>query len=122
MVASISYIEKTIETYRAATEVNLTHAARVGNIVVLTPELADEVMITGDLHGHRRNFNLIRSTAALDSIPRRHLVLQEVCHGGPTYPQRRLHVAHDAGGRGPAEGRVIPGGCIFSWATTSWPS
>ena len=106
MVASISYIEKTIDTYRAATEVNLTHAARVGNIVVLTPELADEVMITGDLHGHRRNFNLIRRLAALDDQPAPPPRLQEVCHGGPTYPQRRLHVAHDARGRGAAEGRV----------------
>ncbi len=43
-------------------------------------------MITADLHGHRRNFNAIKRIAALDNHPRRHLVLQEVCHGGPTYP------------------------------------
>ena len=54
------------------------------------PELADEVMVTGDVHGHRRNFDRIRRIAALDGHPRRHLVLQEVCHGGPSYP-------HDAG-------------------------
>lgn len=42
-------------------------------------------MITGDVHGHRRNFNRIRRIAALADHPYRHLVLQEVCHGGPSY-------------------------------------
>ena len=51
-------------------------------------------MITGDLHGHRRNFNLIRRIAALDRHPDRHLVLQEVCHGGPTYPQNGGCMSH----------------------------
>ena len=51
-------------------------------------------MITGDLHGHRRNFNLICRLAALDRHPRRHLILQEVCHGGPTYPQNGGCMSH----------------------------
>ena len=70
-------------------------------------------MITGDIHGHRRNFNRIAKTAALDAHPRRHLILQEVCHGGPTYSeQRRLHVAHHARGRRPAH-RPHPGRVHF---------
>jgi hypothetical protein len=56
--------------------------------------LAKEVMATGDLHGHRRNFNLIRRIAALDRHPNRHLVLQEVCHGGPTYPENGGCMSH----------------------------
>ena len=51
-------------------------------------------MFTGDLHGHRRNFNLIRRIAALETLPRRHLVMQEVCHGGPTYPQNGGCMSH----------------------------
>lgn len=58
---------------------------RQGSSILLTSELADEVMVTGDIHGHRRNFNRLRRIAALDKNPRRHLVLQEVCHGGPCY-------------------------------------
>ncbi len=94
MVASIEYIENVIDTYDKAAEANRRTPGLQGNVVVLTPELSDDVMITGDLHGHRRNFNLIKKTAALDSHPGRHLVLQEVCHGGPTYPQNGGCMSH----------------------------
>jgi hypothetical protein len=63
-------------------------------VIVLSPNLAEEVMVTGDLHGHRRNFNLIRKISALDANPRRHLILQEVCHGGPCYPQNGGCMSH----------------------------
>lgn len=86
MVATIEFIEEVIANYQQAAEANLRTPGREGNIVHLTAELADEVLITADLHGHRRNFNLIKRIAALDERPRRHLVMQEVCHGGPTYP------------------------------------
>jgi len=94
MVATIEYIEKTIATYGEATEANLQTPARQGNVVVLSSEIADEVMITGDLHGHRRNFNALLKTAGLDDHPRRHLILQEVCHGGPTYPSNGGCMSH----------------------------
>jgi len=94
MVASIEYIEKVIATFDAAARANLETPGRQGNMVVITPELGEEVMITGDLHGHRRNFNLIKRTAALDAHLRRHLVLQEACHGGPTYPQNGGDMSH----------------------------
>ncbi len=94
MVASIAYIENVIDTYAKATEASRQTPGLEGNIIILTPELAEEVMVTGDLHGHRRNFNLIKKTAALDSNPRRHLLLQEVCHGGPTYPQNGGCMSH----------------------------
>lgn len=94
MVASIQYIENIIQLFTQASEANRSTPGREGNVVVVTPELADEVMVTGDLHGHRRNFNLIRKIAAMDTKPRRHLVLQEVCHGGPTYPQNGGCMSH----------------------------
>jgi len=94
MVASIKYIEKTIAAFGEAAQANLNTPGREGNVVVLTPDLAEEVMVTGDLHGHRRNFNLIKKLANLDKCPRRHLVLQEVCHGGETYPQNGGCMSH----------------------------
>lgn len=94
MVASYKYIEKVIASFEEATRANLNTPGREGNVIVITTELAEEVMITGDLHGHRRNFNLIKKIANLDQRPRRHLVLQEVCHGGETYPQNGGCMSH----------------------------
>ena len=87
MVASERYTQRIITGFEQAAEANRQTAGREGNVIVLNGELADEVMITGDIHGNRRNFNLIRKIAALGRHPRRHLVLQEVCHGGPIYAQ-----------------------------------
>ena len=87
MVASIEYIERVIATYERATEANWNQSARTGNQVLITADSADDVMITGDLHGNRPNFNAIKKIARLNSQPGRHLILQEVCHGGPTYPK-----------------------------------
>jgi hypothetical protein len=78
---------------RAAAE-NLRTPGRVGNVIELTADLADEVMVTGDIHGHRRNFDQLCTLAELDRRPRRHLVLQEVCHGGPVYPSNGGCMSH----------------------------
>ena len=94
MTASIEYIEKIIATYEDAASANWRPPAREGNIVFLEPDIARDVMIAGDLHGHRRNFNRIRKTADLAAHPGRHLVLQEVCHGGPTYPANGGCMSH----------------------------
>lgn len=94
MVATFEYIEQVLTTFAKATEANLSTPGREGNVVTLEPDLASEVMITGDVHGNRRNFNTIRKIAALDAHPLRHLVLQEVCHGGPTYPANGGCMSH----------------------------
>jgi len=94
MVATIQYIEKIIATFAEAADANLATSARQGNVVVLTPECADDVMVTGDLHGHRGNFNALKKIADLDDHPRRHLILQEVCHGGPAYPANGGCMSH----------------------------
>ena len=86
MVASDQYIANIAAAFHAAVPANAATPGRAGSIVVLTPEMADEVMVTGDLHGQRRNFNRICKIAALTANPRRHLVLQEACHGGLNYP------------------------------------
>jgi hypothetical protein len=94
MVASPDYVENTIALYQQAAADNFGTAGRSGNLVDLTTELAADLMITGDLHGHRRNFNLICKIAALDENPRRHLLMQEVCHGGPSYPHNGGCMSH----------------------------
>jgi hypothetical protein len=94
MVASIEYIEQMIATFAEAAEANLATPGRQGNVIVLDRDGASEVMITGDIHGHRRNFNAIRSIASLENHPGRHLVLQEVCHGGPSYPSNGGCMSH----------------------------
>jgi hypothetical protein len=71
---------------RAATAANENCPSRRGNVVHLTSDNADDVMIVADLHGNRLNFRKLLGVADLASHPRRHLIMQEVCHGGPEYP------------------------------------
>jgi hypothetical protein len=85
MVAKVEYIEEVVQRMERAASANLSTTGRDGGIITINSESADEVMITGDLHGHRKSFNLIRRAADLASYPKRHLVLQEVVHGGPKY-------------------------------------
>ena len=94
MVATIEYIEQILETFAQAHHANAATESRFGNVIELTPSVGDEVMVTADLHGHRSNFNAIRKIADLANHPRRHLVLQEVCHGGPQYPENSGCMSH----------------------------
>ena len=50
--------------------------------LILLPDKGD-VVVSGDIHGHRRNFERVVSYANLEKNPDRHLVLQEIIHGGP---------------------------------------
>lgn len=76
---------RVMDTFRRAAEVNRATPARGGNVVALTADNAADCLISADLHGNVANFGAILRRAALDDFPRRHLVLQEVCHGGPAY-------------------------------------
>lgn len=94
MIATLEFIDGVIASYHRAAEANRNTPTRKGNVVYLDAECGDDVMITADLHGHRKNFNAIRRIADLANHPRRHLVLQEVCHGGPTYPTNGGCMSH----------------------------
>src|SRR5262245_11225291 len=85
MVAKIEYIEEVIQRMQRAATTNQTAPGRDEGVVTIDASTADEVMITGDLHGHRKSFNQIRKLANLASHPKRHLIMQEVVHGGPKY-------------------------------------
>jgi len=94
MVASQQTTQSVIATYRRAAETARASPLRRGNVIELDEAAGDDVMVTADLHGHRRNFERILQIAALDDHPRRHLVMQEVCHGGPMYPSGNGCMSH----------------------------
>lgn len=70
-----------IELCEKGIELNYSAKHRKGNIIHL-PD-SGKVVITGDLHGHRRNFEKISAFADLDSNPDTYLIFQEILHGGP---------------------------------------
>jgi hypothetical protein len=82
---SLETIDQVIRTFRQAAEANRQTPSRQGNLIGLGPEVADDLMVTADLHGNRTNFSRICQIADLTDHPRRHLIIQEVCHGGPRY-------------------------------------
>lgn len=86
MTVSAQIADQIIGVFRAAAEANLRNPYRKGHVVEVSGPEADELMITADLHGNRRNFDRICKLADLQSHCCRHLVMQEVCHGGPSYP------------------------------------
>jgi hypothetical protein len=71
-----------IAVFKAAAQANASDTCRKGNIVVL-PDTG-RLVATGDLHGHRRNFEKIVRYAQLDASPNNHVILHEMIHGGPT--------------------------------------
>lgn len=75
----------TIELLEEGRKAN--HADRYRRYGFVCPPEAGRVVIAGDLHGHRRNFERIRSYADLEDNPDNHVVLQEIIHGGPTDEQ-----------------------------------
>lgn len=94
MVASSETVDRVVTTFREAAGANCDTPMRDGNVVSISADVADDVMITGDLHGQRIHFNKLCRIANLESKPRRHLVLQEVCHGGPLYPSSSGCMSH----------------------------
>lgn len=94
MVAPRERIDAVIAVLREAAEANRRDSSRQGNVVQLDESNADDVLIAADLHGNRVNFDQLVRRSDLDNQPRRHLVMQEVCHGGPTYPEAGGCMSH----------------------------
>ena len=70
-----------IDLLKRCTEANHADKYRRGNLVRLPAE--GSLIVTGDLHGHRRNFEKTLAYADLENNPDRHLLFQEIIHGGP---------------------------------------
>jgi len=70
-----------IDLLNKGTQANSEDKFRRGNVICLPAK--GRVIFTGDIHGHRRNFERIVAFADLANNPDTHLVLQEIIHGGP---------------------------------------
>jgi hypothetical protein len=70
-----------IDLLNAGTQANNADKYRRDNLICLPSN--GSLILTGDLHGHCRNFERIVAFADLASNPERHIVLQEIIHGGP---------------------------------------
>ena len=70
-----------IDLLKQGTEANSADKFRRGNLICLPA--GGDVIVTGDLHGHRRNFERIVTFADLANHLDRHVILQEIIHGGP---------------------------------------
>jgi len=68
-----------VETLGVAAEENQVCPLRKNQVVFLPDD--GDVLIAGDLHDHRRNFEKFVRAAALHRHPQRHVVLQELIHG-----------------------------------------
>lgn len=86
MAVSLAHAEATREMCALAMQANRDTPARRGNIIELDAGRGDDVLIAADLHGNRLNFQRLCEVADLANHPGRHLVMQEICHGGPSYP------------------------------------
>jgi len=73
--------EATIDLLYKAEQACYADKFRDGNLIHLPDE--GRLIMTGDIHGHRRNFERIVTFADLVNNPDRHVVLQEIIHGGP---------------------------------------
>ncbi len=73
--------DKIIELLNKGMEANHADKFRRGNLICLPSH--GSVVITGDIHGHRRNFERIVAFADLAHNHKTHVILQEIIHGGP---------------------------------------
>ena len=70
-----------IDLLNKAAQANEADPFRRRNLIHLPA--AGTLIATGDIHGHRRNFERIVTFADLPNNPDRHVVLHEIIHGGP---------------------------------------
>jgi len=70
-----------IDLLNEGTQANNADKYRRDNLICLPSD--GSLILTGDLHGHCRNFERIVAFADLANNTDRHIVLQEIIHGGP---------------------------------------
>ncbi len=70
--------QQAIDIYTEAAELNRTDPLREGSLLVF-PNYG-QVVMTGDLHGHRRNFGKLQQYCDLEHFAARHVMLHEIIH------------------------------------------
>jgi predicted phosphodiesterase len=70
-----------IDLLNSGVEAGNADRFRRSNLIYLPSDV--QLIATGDIHGHRRNFERIVAFADLNNNPDRHVLLQEIIHGGP---------------------------------------
>ena len=86
--------EKILTTIRRAATLFRATPARSGGLISLSPPIASDVLVVGDLHGNIPAMRRVLDTAALAQNPQRHLVLQELIHGRWFYPEEKGDRSH----------------------------
>jgi len=85
-------VSKVVDLLQAVAELNRQTPLRNAQMICFPSgageggDKANELLVCGDLHNHVRNFEKFQKVAALASFPRRHVLLQELIHGGPLGP------------------------------------
>ncbi len=69
-----------VDLLQAGVQANLRDGTRRGNLIQLPGR--GSLVVSGDIHGHRRNLERVIAWADLPTHPDRHVVLQEIIHGG----------------------------------------
>lgn len=70
-----------ISTLKRAAELNRTDSLLSGSTLMFPPY--GQLVMTGDLHGHRRNFAKLLRFCDLERSPARHVMLHEIIHEEP---------------------------------------
>ncbi|MFO0974256.1 MAG: hypothetical protein U1A27_12575 [Phycisphaerae bacterium] len=83
--------EQAAELFRQAARLNREDPLR-HNAVLCFPDFGQLVM-TGDMHGHRANFDKLQRFARLEVSPARHVILHELIH--PDVPFGQLDPSHE---------------------------
>ncbi len=77
----MSLLQFAIDTFNRAADLNLSDPIREGSLLCFANY--GQVVMTGDLHGHRRNFEKLVKYCQLESTPIRHVILHEMIHEEP---------------------------------------
>jgi hypothetical protein len=76
---NVAAADSVIRLMQEAAEANRSDACRVGALIELPAQ--GDVLVAGDLHGNRENYQRIVEMAALSRQRQRHLVIHEIIHG-----------------------------------------
>ncbi|MBI9015868.1 MAG: hypothetical protein JEZ07_01270 [Phycisphaerae bacterium] len=70
--------QEIINIFQQASRANVENINRFGNVIKLNGP--GKVVVSGDVHGHDRNFERLVCTAAMDSDVNNHLIAHELIH------------------------------------------